>query len=207
MIKLRGRPLGSVITYLPTEQGVPCSISGSANGESFHNLRDWVYQYPSSIVCPMLSSEEALALCWPQVKIGPPTVSYSYKWSIDTIHIKYQIVEKLSTESHPLLDSPVIQQMPKWRYKIISASLIQVCWILTLLITPSISQSCIPNSPDRFRTFFSIYVGRACWTMGTCTYLPILALQKGCLVNNVKFTFRNLLLKICNFLKGDRDFL
>ena len=68
---------------LPTDQEVPGSIPDSAMGsfssrKLFHGmcrLGVSVFHCPSSMFSPMLSLEEAPALCWLQVLGDPPIVS------------------------------------------------------------------------------------------------------------------------------------
>ena len=62
---------------------VQCSIPGSpfrffSSEESFHGkygLGVSKFQYPLSMFCPVLSSEQSLALSWSQIREGPLIVS------------------------------------------------------------------------------------------------------------------------------------
>ena len=73
----------SVVTSLSTDQQVPGSIPGPASGffsnwELFHGMYGLgvsVLHCPLSRFCPVLYSEKAIVLCWPQVRGRPPVVS------------------------------------------------------------------------------------------------------------------------------------
>jgi hypothetical protein len=79
------RPLDSVTTALPTNKEVTGSIFGTAVGllsnvelfRGMYGLVVFVVQY--YLLCPVLSSEGVPALCWPQVRGGPPIMSVLLK--------------------------------------------------------------------------------------------------------------------------------
>ena len=72
-----------MLTSLPTDQEVPCWISGSAvkflhSDELFHGLYKLVvsvFYCPLSMFCPVVYSENTPAPCRQQVRGGPPVVS------------------------------------------------------------------------------------------------------------------------------------
>ena len=72
-----------MVKTFPGDQGVSGSILATdmgffSSGELFYSiygLRDFVFQSPLSMACPVFSSDEDPAVCLPVVKIDPSIMS------------------------------------------------------------------------------------------------------------------------------------